>query len=95
LSGASQSLCFCCCKNSKDWQQDIMCSWSWLFVLASINNMALVHKALNANNIAKHCLEQLLATLMCVIDCGGSVKFDGFLTNTSCLIFSTAPAAAA
>jgi tetratricopeptide (TPR) repeat protein len=68
---------------------------SLLFVLASMNNMALVYKAMDANDVANDCLEQLLATIMFVIDCGGSVKFDGFLANTSCLIFSASPGAAA
>jgi hypothetical protein len=76
-------------------QEAEMCSPGSLFVLASLNNMALVYKAMNANDVASQCLEQLLATLMVAIDCGERVKFDGFFANTSCLIFSAAPAAAA
>jgi hypothetical protein len=72
-----------------------MCSSGSLFVLASINNMALVYRAMRVNDVADLCLEQLLATLMIVIDCGDSVTFDGFFANTSCLIFSASPAAAA
>ena len=72
-----------------------MCSSGSLFVLASINNMALVYMAMHANDVADHCLEQLLASLMFVIGRGGSIKFDGFFANTSYLIFSAAPAAAA
>jgi phosphoglycerate-specific signal transduction histidine kinase len=70
-------------------------SSSSLFVLASINNMALVHMAMHTNDVANHYLEQLLASLMCVIDGGGNIKFDGFLANTSYLILSAAPPAAA
>jgi tetratricopeptide (TPR) repeat protein len=76
-------------------QQGELCSSGSLFVLASINNMALVYIAMNANDVANHCLEKLLATLMFVIDSGDSVKFDGFFANTSYLIFSASPAAAA
>jgi hypothetical protein len=36
---------------------------------------------LHANDVANHCLEQC-----------GSVKFDGFFANTSCLISSAAAA---
>jgi hypothetical protein len=72
-----------------------MCSPSSLFVLATFNNMALVYKAMNANDLANQRLEQLLATLIVAIDCGDRVKFDGFFANTSCLILSAAPAAAA
>jgi hypothetical protein len=65
-----------------------MCSSGSLFVLASINNMALVYMAMHAN------VEQFLASLMFVIDRGGSIEFDGFFANTSYLILSAAPAGA-
>jgi hypothetical protein len=76
-------------------QEAEMCSPSSLFVLANLNNMALVYKAMNANAVANQCLEKLLATLIFAIDCGDRVKFDGFFANASCLILSAAPAAAA
>jgi hypothetical protein len=70
-------------------------SGSILFFLASINNVALVYEAMNADDVANRCLEELLAALVFVIDYGHSVKFDGFFANTSCLLFSASPAAAA
>jgi hypothetical protein len=46
-------------------QEGEMCSsGSLLFVPASINNIALVYKAMDANADGNGCLEQLLATLM-------------------------------
>jgi hypothetical protein len=91
-----------CCKAARLYEIGLalaedadICSPSSLFVLANINNMALVCKAMNANEVASRCLEQLLATLMVAIDCGERIEFDGFFANTSGLIFSAAPAAAA
>jgi hypothetical protein len=69
-----------------------------IFVLASLNNLAIIHKASGNDFVASKCFQRLLSMLMILVDRGheqSSPCFDGFLTNTAHLVSRQTVAAAA
>jgi tetratricopeptide (TPR) repeat protein len=69
-----------------------------LFSMTCINNMGLVFQDLRDIVAAQKCFENLLSTLMFLVDCGKTdvvPDMDGFFMNTSHLVVAQASAAAA
>jgi hypothetical protein len=69
-----------------------------IFVLASLNNLAMIHKASGNDFVASKCFQRLLSMLMILVDRGHEQSapcFDGFLTNTAHLVSRQTVAAAA
>jgi hypothetical protein len=68
-----------------------------LFSMACMNNMALVYHELEEMSKKLKCFEQLLSTLMCLVDCGEQNvhELDGFFRNTFNLMLNKTSAAAA
>ena len=73
-----------------------------LFIMATINNMAIVYDSLHNDRASTCMLKHLLSTIMRLSDCGlivseiaTSSQYDGFLRNVSPLVskISVAPAA--
>jgi hypothetical protein len=74
------------------------CDGGTIFVLASLNNLAMIHKASGNDLVASKCFQRLLSMLMILVDRGhehNSPCFDGFLTNTAHLVARQTVAAAA
>lgn len=69
------------------------------FTMAILNNLGQIYHAMNAGDIAEKCFQQLLSTLMLLVDCGegrGMVSgLEGFFQNTTHLVLHLGPAAAA
>ena len=72
-----------------------------MFILATLNNLRLVHRELNDSTSANMCFEHLMSTLMVVVDnlgvegCMDCDELDGFLRNATTANFQAQPAAAA
>jgi tetratricopeptide (TPR) repeat protein len=69
------------------------------FTMATLNNVGQIYQTMKASDLAEKCFQQLLATLMFVVDCGeGRGTFsglEGFFQNTTHLVLHLGPAAAA
>jgi hypothetical protein len=74
-----------------DFQKNEYFDSNYLFVLATVNNIALIHQQLNEQKLANKCFEQVLSILMFMIDGGGGRainsdgRLDGFYHNLSSL----------
>lgn len=54
-----------------------------LFILATVNNLGLIHKQLHDEHSSRMCFEHVLSTLMYLTDCGeaNDSNLDGFFRN--------------
>jgi hypothetical protein len=73
-----------------DFQKNEYFDSNYTFVLATVNNIALIHQQLDEGNQANHSLEQVLSILMFMIDGDGATinsdgRLDGFYHNLSSL----------
>lgn len=68
-----------------------------LFILATINNLGLIHRELHDEQASRMCFEHVLSTLMYLTDCGAASdgQLDGFFRNISGVVSQgrAAPAA--
>jgi tetratricopeptide (TPR) repeat protein len=69
------------------------------FTMATLNNLGQIYQTMKASDIAEKFFQQLLSTLMFVVDCReGRGKFsglEGFFQNTTHLVLHLGPAKAA
>ena len=68
-----------------------------LFILATVNNLGLIHKQLRDEHSSRMCFEHVLATLMYLTDCGeaNDCNLDGFFRNISGVVSQGCAAPAA
>jgi tetratricopeptide (TPR) repeat protein len=76
-------------------QRDAQLDNNVLFTLAALNNLGVVHHQLENKETATKCFQQVLSTIMLLVDCGEAEvcgHLDGFLHN---VVFETCSAPAA
>ena len=68
-----------------------------LFILATVNNLGLIHKQLQDEQSSRMCFEHVLSTLMYLTDCGeaNDCHLDGFFHNISSVVSQGCAAPAA
>jgi tetratricopeptide (TPR) repeat protein len=76
-------------------QRDAQLDNNVLFTMAALNNLGVIHHQLENKETATKCFEQVLSTVMFMVDCGEAEvcgHLDGFLHN---VVFETCSAPAA
>lgn len=68
-----------------------------LFILATVNNLGLIHRELHNEQSSRKCFEHVLSTLMYLTDCGeaSDCQLDGFFRNISSVVSQGCAAPAA
>jgi hypothetical protein len=77
--------------------EELLLGPNTLFIMVSVNNLGLIYSELNDQSKASVCIDQVLSTLMYLVESGSDCVFelDGFFRNVSSVISKTCSAPAA